>query len=50
MKFQKLTALFLSTAITVGLLAGCSSGGSGSSTTQTPLPPAPMPDPAPPSP
>ena len=36
MKFQKLTALFLSTALTVGLLAGCSSGGSGSSTTQTP--------------
>ena len=30
MKFQKLTALFLSTALTVGLLAGCSSGGSGS--------------------
>lgn len=36
MKFQKLTALFLSTALTVGLLAGCSDGGSGSGTTQTP--------------
>ena len=39
MKFQKLTALFLSTALTVGLLAGCSSGGSGSTGTSKPSEP-----------